>query len=869
MYTLIIYNQRFNNNSNVKDVIVLNIVKERTRIIFSDYSDQEKLAIDNMVATMDTVFTYEDSDNRKIYLPTGMIEETKILFPKHNIVDRSSEYWEYAYITPVHHNAEPRNQLQIDFIKFVLDKANKKQKLAGILSPGTGKLEPYSRKIPTPNGYKRMGELKVGDKIFGSNGKPITVLKIFEHGEQDIYKITFNDGRTAQCGAEHLWNVMYSWTSTQKTIMLKDMLDDYKVHRSFKNSDGSNRDPYDYKYRIPILSAPVQYEHKDVSIHPYVVGAFIGNGCCTEPGLSLSSGNAFVPNKIAKICGFVTKKCKGSYTYNFYYKDGSRVKTKEFFKDIPEMINCYSRDKLIPEVYMYNDLSIRMELLRGLMDTDGSITYADGRFHVSYSSCSEKLLKQIQYILMSLGFNGSIDNDMRVEKYRNGYHGELRFLIPHKFKKELFTIPDKLQQALKCENLPSVHRTRSYLIIKDIKLIKREKSRCIMVDSPDHLYLTEDFIVTHNTFMACYSAIKVGLRTLIIVPTSGIKNQWAETLIDMFNVAKEKVITVNKPTDFINVKGDFVVVSQASLAVLNKNYDLEKIMKANKFGIKVIDEVQMWFHNIIKVDGSSNICNNWYLTGTFGRSSDDQNALYQKMFGDLQIFRELEKKPTFFNRKPGNVYGMKPHMHVKMVWTHSGLTKEEIKKVTSSMRYSEREGKWMRFGISIPAYTEKVIPSDGRMTRFLRTILEVVKMANKEVDYGKMLVLTPTIASVNVVYDYLKKMYPSTKIGTIHSRNTKQENDRVKAECDILISTVKSSGTGFDVKGLSKLVVSEQFKSWILADQVSGRLRRRPDSRDTYMWDIVDADIKQLRAWANVRAEILKKKSKSFKVIDM
>lgn len=374
---------------------------------------------------------------------------------------------------------------------------------------------------------------------------------------------------------------------------------------------------------------------------------------------------------------------------------------------------------------------------------------------------------------------------------------------------------------------------------------------------------------TGKTFMACYSAIKVGLRTLIIVPTSGIKQQWGETLTGMFNVSPDKVKLVSTPKDFINVKADFVVVSQASLSVLNKTYNLEKIMKANRFGIKVIDEVQMWFHNIIKVDGSSNICHNWYLTGTFGRSADEENRLYQTMFGDLAIFREQEKQPTIFNRKPGNVYGMKPHMHVKMIWTKSGLSPEEIRQVTSSVRYAERSGKWVRYGLSIPAYTQLVIPPDGTMTKFLNTILKVIKMANTEVTYGKMLILSPTIASVNVIYEYVKKMYPSAKIGTIHSKNSKATNDRIKAECEILISTVKSCGTGFDVKDLSKLIVTEQFKSWILADQVSGRLRRRDDGKDTYMWDIADAQIPQLRAWANARADVLRKKSKTFKVIDM
>lgn len=374
---------------------------------------------------------------------------------------------------------------------------------------------------------------------------------------------------------------------------------------------------------------------------------------------------------------------------------------------------------------------------------------------------------------------------------------------------------------------------------------------------------------TGKTFMACYSAIRVGLRTLIIVPTSGIKVQWGETLVNMFHVDPKNVTVVNSPRDFIKVHSDFVVISQASLAVLNKTYDLEQIIRDNEFGIKVIDEVQMWFHNIIKVDASSNIRHNWYLTGTFGRSADEENRLYQQMFGDLAIFREKEKKPTLFNRKPGNIYGMKPHMNVKMIWTKSGLSKEEIKSVTGSMRYSERAGKWMRYGISIPAYTELVIPSDGTMTRFLRTILNVIKIADNEVRYGKMLILSATIASVDVLSACLTQIFPDKKIGTINSHNSKFENDRVKAECDILVSTVKSCGTGFDVKDLAKLIVIEAYRSWILTDQVSGRLRRRPDGRDTYMWDIVDAQIPQLRAWAHARADVLKRKSKKFTVIDM
>lgn len=737
----------------------MKIIKERTRLMFTEYTELEERQLDDLVGTIDKVFAYKDPDYKVIAFPTGMEDRVKQLFPKVSIEDRSKTYWDYAAITPVEHNATPRNQLQIDFIKFVLENANNKKNVAGILSPGTGKAQPLSTKIPTPtpNGYTLMGDLNVGDYVFGSNGEPIKITEIYPQGKKDIYQITFSDGRISECAIDHLWNVYYRpFDSVQVTLSLEDIINDESP----------------YEMSIPSITKAINYPYQHIDTDPFI-----------------------------------------------------------FAK------NIYSNLGYIPDEYMYNTIENRWKLLNGLLHEYRVIDYDLQEFLENMESekvnyllyINERLIKQIQELLYGLGYS-----------------------------------------SIKCDrNAISIFKNQNRLQIMDIQLVREEECQCIMVDSYDHLYLTEEYIVTHNTFMACYSAIKVGMRTLIIVPTSSIKKQWAETLINMFNVPEERVKMVNSPRDFINVKADFVIVSQASLAVLNKTYDLEKVMKHNKFGIKVIDEVQMWFHNIIKVDANSNIANNWYLTGTFGRSGDEENALYQQMFGNLEIFREKEKSPTLFNRKPGNVYGMKPHMHVKMMWTHSGLSKEEISSVSSTMRYSERAGKWMRYGISIPAYTKLVIPPDGTMTKFLKNVLTVVKMANEEVKYGKMLILSPTIESCNIILEYVSKMYPNKKIGTINSKNSKAENDRVKAECDILISTVKSAGTGFDVKDLSKLVVAEQFKSWILADQVSGRLRRRPDGKDTYMWDIVDAQVPQLRAWANERADVLRRKSKSFKVIDL
>ena len=847
----------------------MKIVKERTRLIFTEFTPNEKVRLDDLVGTIDKVFSYEDPGGKVICFPPGMEASVKAAFPKVPIDDRSGTYWDYARITPVQHNTKPRNKLQEDFISFVLENANKKKNLAGILSPGTGKMEPYSRKIPTPNGWIRMGDLEVGDIIFGSHGQPIHVTGVYDHGVQDIYKITFDDGRTAYCGKDHLWNVFIDDDNTmQRTVSTEQMLEDFKVYDEDLARD--RKDPHVYKYRIPTITAPVKYNRHKLPVDPYVVGLFIGNGLSTGKFLVVNTSNEMIPNVIAREFG-LTYNVYAHHRCEFRYPDGHSPRTADIFKDVPELVGKYSHEKIIPDMYMYASVEARMSLLRGLMDSNGSISQAGHRYEMSYTSTSKTLLEQIQYLVRGLGYFATITPDRhRSDHYSKGYCGRIGIRVPHKYKHKFFNRPDRQNIAYKAAYYKKDNRERfKYLTVKNIEFSHREEARCIQVDARDQLYLTEDFIVTHNTFMACYSAIRVGLRTLIIVPTTGIKVQWGETLTDMFHVDPSHVKMVNQPSDFVNVKADFVVVSQATLASLNKNYELERIIRSNKFGIKVIDEVQMWFHNIIKVDGNSNICHNWYLTGTFGRSGEEENQLYQTMFGDLAMFREQDKKPTFLNPKPGNVYGMKPHMHVKMMWCTSGLSKEEIRAVSKSIRYSERAGKWMRYGISIPSYTELIFPSDGTMTKFVRDLLRIIKQAERSVDYGRTLILGSTINTVEMLAELVRRMFPDKKVGTYHSRNPKQENENNKTTCDILISTVSSCGTGFDMKDLSKLVVFAQYKSWILSDQVSGRLRRRPDGRDTYMWDVVDSSVPQLRAWASARADVLKRKSKTFKVIDV
>jgi len=148
----------------------MNIVKERTRLIFTEYTPLEKHKIEDLVASLDNLFLYQDPSDRMICLPTGMEKTIRSLFKDAHFTDNSKEYWPFARITPIEHNAKPRNQLQIDFIQFVIEHANNKEKVAGILSPGTGKEQPVSTMIPTPFGLTMLRDINPGDVVYDGNG---------------------------------------------------------------------------------------------------------------------------------------------------------------------------------------------------------------------------------------------------------------------------------------------------------------------------------------------------------------------------------------------------------------------------------------------------------------------------------------------------------------------------------------------------------------------------------------------------------------------------------------------------------------------------------------------------------------------------
>ena len=351
---------------------------------------------------------------------------------------------------------------------------------------GSGKGNWVECRIPTPKGIKRFGDLKEGDFVFDRYGKPTKVLKVYKRGFLDAYKVTLSDGRSTIVSCDHLWTVYRTPYSNRKyTLELSEIIkegvraEDKRENRKFGRP----------KFYIPCQGIQ-EYTEKALPVNPYVFGAFMGNGCLTETGLTFCSNDYETVHKLELLLGeHVTAVRRSIKNYSWDFFDHvTRMKTSDFFESL------YSYEKYIPSCYKYNSVENRFALLQGLFDTDGSVTITGKRSHVTYSTVSKRLAEDVKEVLSSVGIVSTIFEDKRAGK-RTCYNLIVNTTKENKCK--LFSLTRKKELCLL-----SVENKRIYnrVAIRSIeKMPEKLEINCIYVDNEEHLYQCDDGIVTHNT----------------------------------------------------------------------------------------------------------------------------------------------------------------------------------------------------------------------------------------------------------------------------------------------------------------------------------------------------------------------------------
>lgn len=373
--------------------------------------------------------------------------------------------------------------------------SDKHQVLMGFA--GTGKAQPGSSKIRTPTGWTTMRDIEVGDKVITPTNNVASVLNKYYHKDKNVYKLTFYDGREVLSCGEHLWKASYGTRSNKlwsvvDTLFLKERL-----------SLGD-------RVYIP-LTEPIQQDtEENLPIHPYLLGALIGDGCFRTNTLKFSSADSYIIDKIKSLLPKdynIWKPESSKHTYD-YTIGNVKDKYDNYLVQQLKLLGLWgklSQDKFIPTMYMNLSINNTLELLQGLMDTDGTI---DARCSMEYSTSSKELAYQVAELIYSLG--GYCSVTPRMGSYRDKFDNkkitiENYRVIPsrltYELKSKLFSLPRKLSKVKKGQ-YDEVDKLR----IKSISYHSTEDCWCISIDSKEKLYLTDNYIVTHNTFLASYMA---------------------------------------------------------------------------------------------------------------------------------------------------------------------------------------------------------------------------------------------------------------------------------------------------------------------------------------------------------------------------
>ena len=357
---------------------------------------------------------------------------------------------------------------------------------AGFLHHNTGKALDVRTPIPTPNGWKTMGDLQVGDKVFDDEGNEcnITFVTEYQH-DRECFEITFDNGDTVVADADHQWAVStrehrrkaiakgLSVTDSEVVLTTKDILDFEKKHYAIR------------------LTEPVNYNEKDLSIDPYVLGYWLGDGNTNTTILTIGDEDCSETLSRLSSKGYTVKQYKQKYAYKL-------ENVFEVFKE-EGLIN----NKHIPVKYLQGSVEQRLELLRGLLDSDGS--YNDRDDTIEFSTSLESLSVEFKELLSSLGIKSSIK---RNRSFLNGNQHKDRFRFVFKTNLKVFNLERKDKNSK-----TKVNSRSSYLYIKSIVPVESRPVKCISVDSQRSLYLaTKNYVVTHNTF-----AMSVGLLHRLLV----------------------------------------------------------------------------------------------------------------------------------------------------------------------------------------------------------------------------------------------------------------------------------------------------------------------------------------------------------------
>jgi replicative DNA helicase len=366
--------------------------------------------------------------------------------------------------------------------------------------PSMGKAQPLDAKVKTPTGWTRMGDLRVGDALASIDGEPSHVIGVFPQGFRRVYRVTFSDGRSTECCGEHLWRVHYRGWARPRTLATSDVAVLLRKVR--------------YRHRLWIDVPTGEWgQDGDLPLDPWLLGMLLGDGKLSGSSLMLSTADAQIPS-------FALRAAGGSDWRIVQASGAPRAGVASVTANPPidalralGLWAVRSAGTFIPPMYRHASRAARLELLRGLMDAGGRVErWGSARF----CSASERLARDVVELVRSLGGWCSIRRRTATHVGREGTTVERRAwvcTIRHPDPASIVTLPRRRSRT---RSVPRRQRRPVFLSIEPGRVTE---TRCIAVSHPSRLYITDDYVVTHNTAFALNIGQYVGvhLRSAVLV----------------------------------------------------------------------------------------------------------------------------------------------------------------------------------------------------------------------------------------------------------------------------------------------------------------------------------------------------------------
>lgn len=478
-----------------------------------------------------------------------------------------------------------------------------------------------------------------------------------------------------------------------------------------------------------------------------------------------------------------------------------------------------SDDKAIPCLYLSGSTAQRLAVLQGLLDTEATVRK---NRHIVYSTLSEELALGIQYLVRSLGGMARVSSTVPIIHCKAGprmYHVD----IYHTQPEALFTVSKKKAQVRNNNPRPSALKLR----VESIEIVEHNYAQCISIAHPDQLYVTDDFIVTHNTVTALMCTQTLKHATMIIV-LSGYVDKWVADIEKTVEVKRGDIIIVQgsksmKDLTYCENTAKYIIVSLNTIKNYFKTYEKnpshiedegyayppEALCERLQIGTIIIDEVHQHLHAVYKLLTYTHVPKVVALSATL--ISDDPLI--------KQIQHQMFPKEIRFDSVK-----MEQYIHCYSTsYFFKDLAKDKIRTTEfGSNSYSHN------------AFEKSILKRPQVLHNYISLIDNLINLGYIE-HYqrgDKAAVYVSSVAMADAVTEWLKHKYPDLDV----RRYVEQDPYENVIDADIRVTTVLSAGTAIDIPNLVTVIMTINLKSSVFNLQTLGRLRKIPNRIVRFYW---------------------------------